>query len=713
MTEHALAQLVRAFTRAIRAMGYYDANHPVFAATRKGAFDALRAARLNGGALTLGSSGRDLIVDAEGGRLDDQPSCTLAARMFDLGVVALGFGDSVTDEGLGILMQVLSERPERVRAAGGARALAQRRGAHGVAVFEVDFAALFAGSGVDLGALVQREPVATSALKEVLRLRQDAASSDAAISVRLDDIGGPESLGAFLDDLLQDADAEAVPGAKGHITCDDFADQAVQAFLRSQGPTEGTTQTESTLAQSAAALSAALVRLSPDARFALLRRLAGQSEDEPERDAAAARVGAQIQDNIIVSAVAAALVGQQGDPDAVLAIGDLVRRLRPIEAERRSLLESVDSDMAVAGHAIDGVLWQQMQARAYGEGGLGMLLMPQERVQAGLVQYAQQRLRGQLAAVPGQDILHTWAPPVVENWTVSTWVEVLGSSARLKDSSVATVEGWVQDLLVQGAFDESGDLLAALARRSDRPDGEAALDAVRRLLGSRFGSRWSKALLMRRDVPERLAADLLLSALDELIDPQTEDRLLTRLAQMGAQDLWSVVQRELPAAGPRRAVYLVQASFRASEDLGFKAARNALKSAPVPVKKAVIRALAHLATRDVIALLAHVAGWKGDKYTQSLLNLRGEDERHTHRLQLDAIGALGLSRNALAVRPLLELCTTAKIFSDPNVEAVQIGAAQALLTNATAEASAALDQIANHKKRGVRDIARRVLAGRR
>ncbi|CAN0533382.1 unnamed protein product, partial [Laminaria digitata] len=126
-----------------------------------------------------------------------------------------------------------------------------------------------------------------------------------------------------------------------------------------------------------------------------------------------------------------------------------------------------------------------------------------------------------------------------------------------------------------------------------------------------------------------------------------------------------------------------------------------------------LRSLVAHPKREVIALLAHTAGWKGERYTHSLLQLRGDAQRHTHRLQLDAIGALGLSKSPLAVRPLLDLCTRVGLFSDELNEAVQIGAAQALLTNGTPAADRALEEIQNHKKRGVREIARRVLKGRR
>jgi len=713
MTEHGLEELVASFTRAIRAMGYYDGDHPVFQSTRRAAHEALSAAMGQAQSLTLASTGRELLVDVEQ-RLNDPPSQTLAHTMFELGVVALRLHHSADERALGTLMQLFAERPERVRTAGGAGSVLRHREARGIEVLEVDFGALFSSQGVDLGALVQGDPVATGALRQILRFREGGTGVQQAVVVRLENIAGPDSLGAFLDDLLDEADPEALPGATGHITCDDLADQAVQAYLRSQAVDEhATTQTDALLAKSAAALSAALVRLSPDGRFALLRRLAGHREDEPLRDAAAARVGAHVQDNIIVSAVAAALVGQDGDPDAVRAVGDLVRRLRPIEAERRGLLESVDGDMAAAGCAIDGVLWQQMQARAYGDGGLGMLELQLQAHRERLAQCAQSRLRGGLSACAGQDVLHTFAPQVIENWAVRTWVEVLKHPCSLQEDSLTAVQALIVDLYLQGAFDESVELLAALAVHGQQSRGGEALQRVRVLLGSKGGPRWSKALLARQDVPGAVLADLLLRTLDELLDARSQAQVLDRLAGLGTAQVWALAQREMPGVSAARACSLVQVAFRVNEQLGLKVARAALKAPDLAVKTRVLRSLVAHPKREVIALLAHTAGWKGERYTHSLLQLRGDAQRHTHRLQLDAIGALGMSKSPLAVRPLLDLCTRVGLFSDEVSEAVQIGAAQALLTNGTPAADRALEEIQNHKKRGVRQIAQRVLKGRR
>ena len=57
MSAQALKEVVRAVTRSIRAMGYYDARHPVFEAARQEAFEALQQAWLEHDGVTLGAAG--------------------------------------------------------------------------------------------------------------------------------------------------------------------------------------------------------------------------------------------------------------------------------------------------------------------------------------------------------------------------------------------------------------------------------------------------------------------------------------------------------------------------------------------------------------------------------------------------------------------------------------------------------------------------------
>ncbi|MEM7677866.1 MAG: hypothetical protein AAF449_17860, partial [Myxococcota bacterium] len=275
-TYGALADVVSAFVRSIRAMGYYDPSHPVFEATRREAHGALQSAFRTLPMVTLGCGGHHLLIDEEGSTLNDPPSVALAHRMFENAVVALRLHPGVRAEDLGLLMQVLAEREDRVRAAGGVAAVLERRGTMGIEVLEVDIDALFSGRQGDLHGFAEDDPVADLALKAMLRFRdQEQNPMGEALQVSLAQVGSAGSLGNFLDDLMGQAEPGVVANqvGGGGLTGDDLADLASQAFLRSHDSLQQAGSPSAEIAQSAELLSNALVRLSPDARFALLRKL--------------------------------------------------------------------------------------------------------------------------------------------------------------------------------------------------------------------------------------------------------------------------------------------------------------------------------------------------------------------------------------------------------------------------------------------------------
>lgn len=711
MTAAVLQEVVRAVTRSIRAMGYYDADHPVFEAARREAFEALQAAWATEDGVTLGAAGGHLVIDEAGTVMNDDPSRALADRMFQASIVAVRLHLTVRPEDLGHLMRVLAERPERVRGAGGAAALLADWGAEGVEVTEVDFGAVFAGETADLSPYVGSDPVALQALRGVLRFREGRAG-DADLEVRLEALDSPESLGDFLDELLDEAGPQVVAGAEGALTADDVADRAAQAFLRNQERLGGPED----LQRSAQALDAALVRLAPDARFALLRRLAGADEpSQAGQESAAKQLGGALADRTLVSALAAALVEQPDDPDVAAAVGNLIRRLRPVESRRQEILQAVDADLAGRGRPIGGALWQQMQAKALEAEDLGMLEVAVRESRVVLATHADRRRRGLDRPVPGQDVLHTLAPGILENWAVQALVSVLEADGFLKDAVLDDAERWVVDLDREGAVDEAMSVLRALVARAGRARGapddlEARVD---RLLASERGTAWAKRLLRRDDVRGPVMGRIVLGALEQATERTAQDKLVRRLVALGPEDLRPLALERARRGSVRQVQGILRASFALGPAMGFEVARRALTHPDHGVKGHVLRDLADHPTEDVLALLAHVAGWKGSKRPAQLLALGPEDRRRLPRLQLAAVGALGLSKSPLAVRPLLELVTHTKRLADTTSDDLRVAAAQALLTNGTPAARTALDRIAQHKKKAVRELAARVLGGRR
>ena len=574
-----MADVVAAFVRSIRAMGYYDDKHPVFEATRREAHSALMQAFELFPVVTLGCGGRHLLIDEDGGTLTDPPAAALAQRMFENAVVAVRIRPDVRAEDLGVFMQVLAEREDRVRAAGGVASILERQGTVGIEILEVDIEALFSGRQDDLGIMVDNDPVVELALRAILRFRDEEQNSGGeALQVSLEKVGTPASLGSFLDELLGNAEPGVVDGdaAEGNLTGDDFADLASQAFLRSHDAGRRSSSPASDIAQSAELLSNALVRLSPDARFALLRRLAGADELSDEQALAVRDLGAQLNDSEVTSAIASALVDQQGDPATVRSIGNLIRRIRPVEAERQRLLAEVDQFHKYRrGRPIDGVLWQEMQSRAFENGGLGLLEMSLAQTSALLKEYAGARRVGRLPAVPGQDVLHTVDDNIIDYWTTFALVDVLHSSGRLGPGATEACRLQLDRLDLSGASDECASLLEAMMRRTDQRDDEPELNAILiNLLEGPRGPTWSLRLLHHEGRPSQMMGDILLAALDRPGDRSFKEALIDRLARFDHDTLGRLINRSGRTVSPFQAQSLVLAALRHDAKFGVRAVRS-------------------------------------------------------------------------------------------------------------------------------------------
>ncbi len=697
--EQPIGRVVVAFTRAIRAMGYYDAQHPVFKTAEKEAYEALERVWAEHPVITLGCAGNQLVLDG-GVALTDEPSAALAERMFHASVVALRLDVSARRRDLAALMAILAEAAERVRDAGGVGALLAAEGVRGISAMEVDFAALFAGTAPDLAAWAGGDPVAEAALRGVLRFREGASNTE-ALEVKLRQVGSPESLGDFLDELLDEAAPSAREGGKGALEADELADLAAKAYLAPAVADPGH------LAESADLLSRALVRLAPEARFALLRRLAGGDETAADsHEDAVGALASRLEEGVVVGAIAAALF-EQDDSETVRAIGNVIRRLRPVEAERQRLLQAVDTQLGSRGKPIDGVLWQQLQARALESPGLGMLRISYEALKAPMRQAARARMRGLGTPIAGQEVLYSVDSKITETWASQTLVAVL-ESGHAGATTIEAAMSLFRTLDQDGVKDEAWSLLRALLaeqERSPRPELEQPLEAF--LTGER-GHHWAPRL-MQQGAPSLLLGQLLLVACERTVDRATQRTLQERLASYPAELLLALAQKLVAVEEPGRPQHLARAAFRADPKLGVRVVRALLRNPNPRVKELVVRGLAEQNHSEAIGLTAHLAGWKGDKYVQQLLHLQSPDGKVMHRVQLAAVSVLGLTRAVIAVRPLAELLIAApELFGGTEQEILRLAVAQALLTNGTPEAQQVLKEGLSSKKKYVREVCERV-----
>ena len=123
--------------------------------------------------------------------------------MFDRSIVAIKIDPSIDEESLSTLMQALAESEDRVRHAGGVGTILDRvRRARASRSWRSTSRSSSPSESADLSPIVGDDPVARRALEEVLRFggKNDAAGDALALSI--EQVATVESLGSFLDDLL-------------------------------------------------------------------------------------------------------------------------------------------------------------------------------------------------------------------------------------------------------------------------------------------------------------------------------------------------------------------------------------------------------------------------------------------------------------------------------------------------------------------------------
>ncbi|MEL7367666.1 MAG: hypothetical protein AAFN74_02045, partial [Myxococcota bacterium] len=285
-----------------------------------------------------------------------------------------------------------------------------------------------------------------------------------------------------------------------------------------------------------------------------------------------------------------------------------------------------------------------------------------------------------------------------------------GRMVRLGPGAIEACRLQLERLDQTGATDECMLLLQAMMRRSDVESESELSEVLIGLLESPEGPKWSRRLLRHEGRPTQMMGEILLNALDRPGDRTFKSNLIDRLARFDREGLIRLTARFGPNASPLQAQSLVLAALRLEAAVGVRIARMLLRNPTLRVREVVLKTVVERPDREVVALLAHVAGWKGEKFTKSLLGADVADSRSTlHRIQLAAVGALGLTRNGLAAKPLLDILVRSKIFNDRDQEELRVAAAMALRTNATAEAQLALREASQHRKRVIRETVQRVM----
>lgn len=681
--------------RAVRAMGYYDDAHPVFRRTQAEAIEALKDVTALQGTVTLGCGGSHIVYGAQTAAIADDVGKALGKCMFNRSLVAIRLPAHTPQDELGRLLALLADAEDRVRAEGGVRRLLAEQDVTALAVIEVDYARLFEGEHADLGAIVGDDPVVERALREVLRFK--SVGEGQTLTIKIDDLDSPASLGGFLDELIDKSEAAVVdegsvgaPGGAKDIPIDSFADLASDAFFTNQHKLHAGGASQADIAKSAQVLGDALVRLSPTARVELLKKLAGANRVQtPVEEAACGALGQALEKNLIVDAIASTLVSQQGDHHAVEAIGNLVRRLRPLEKDRAELLEAIDGAMESRGQKADGLVWQEIQSRALDNEELGYLKMAFDNVREGLAKAADHRRRGQVAIVPGQEILQGASPEVIDRYSADLLSQVLTDSRTVGLTVVNATRDLIEKLERSGEMNTSTGLIASLVRRADIDE-----PVTRRFSrapssmppGSLPPRRMSMSTRSLTPPPPRTAAlsgggvsttppmrgpstappgtvdedeATARTVLNDLLTGPGGEKRTMRLLQAGsgqgavmAEILLDGIEQsadpthqellldKLSAIDPRilqkmameghgdtriRAHHLVRASARRDVRTALKIVRYMLRSPSLEVKEASLKALIGIEDANVLGFLQMASGVKGDEQAKKFLFLEGAD----------------------------------------------------------------------------------------
>lgn len=697
-----IGALVSSMTRAVRALGYYDASHPVFIQAQNEALASFQRVRRGKEPITLAGAASKLFIDADGETLDDGPAALLARRMFKSSILAIRIRPTARAEDFGYLVRVLAESADRLRDAGGAHAVFELSGGKEIDLYDVDFGAVFAGDHPDLSPLTRGDAVAELALYEVLRVKADEDAEGEALGISFQSLGSVESLGSFLDELL-DKD----------LSGDETADLAARAYLTNHDRMTRGGATAPDLSNSARVLSERLVKLSPEARFALLRRLAaGEQADAPEQRAAVAELAPHVDGKTIVTSVVAALLDQGRDAETVRAIGDLLRRLRPVEADRRKLLEVIDREMTRRERPLDGVLWQEMQSRALEDSALGMLELDLAERKAELVARTKSRMSGRLHPVAGESILRARGRKLGERHTSRALAGVLLETRTPQEALLTAIK---QLLESSNEPEVNSTLLSTLLRQAEADATGAVGGLVRTLLEGERGAERTRMLAAGDEQPQtRVMGEVLLRALEVETDRQQKEQLLDRLAAFD-HEILKELGTKVAEAEPQRAHNLLRVAMRADRKLGIKFVRIALRNQSLRAKDHAVRALAEAPDGEGLGLLAMIAGWKGEKTSRAALHFppNNELEKKLFELQLAAIGTLGWSKSPLAVEPLKDFLLKTKLLANKHDEDCRVAAAQALVVNNTPQARAALEEGLASKKKNIHDLCVRALESSR
>ncbi len=704
------ADVAAALATAKSGASFYDADHPVVVQQRKDLESAVRVWQVNAGGDTLiAAAGETLLLTGLELGVANDAAKALCATMISKSVIGFRLKAPIGSKDLGELIACLGEHPRRVRAAGGVTKVLLERGARLIETTEMDLDQLMAGAPVDPTGL---DPLLARALTETLALKKRDQRKGAAVSLTLDRVDDPSSLGSLLDELIDGAApgvadiADPKAGRDDHakkrgplagVSADDLADLCGEAWNKV------TTQRQSpeALTEAARVLSGALVRLSPMARFKLLQAIAASGDG-----AASEAVGREVTNPVLMSALAQVVMGGERDSKLATAVSTLLERIRPLERDRQRLIDELDDAARAQGRPLDALFLQELHESSQ-KTTFGALQLPFRETRDDLARAAKLR---QASRDEPELVVRTFASLRPENRVQRTARLLVGMLQEERTVAPATLAS-VRSVLTLTATDPSlsaanGVVIHALWSRAlrDGPTSPAAKQLAD-LATSQNGGEWGIALLeqlrtLRGADTAALLGEFLRGVLS-VHDGETFRRRLVDAMQPLDRSVLRVVERRIAEFSPAGVQALIARAGRDSHAAALSLAQNALRGR-TDVKEAALRALTPFADEAVIVFLRRASGHDGEAQSVQALFAQKETPTGVFRLQRAAIETLGATRAIDAVPILVELLTRTRLVGGGEFDRMRGFAARALSINNTHEARQALDEGKRSKNKAVR-----------
>ncbi len=746
----AIGLLVKALSRSLKAAGYYEDSHPILTQIRQQALEALQKASLGGQSVTIGSNGTKLVFDATAPAMGDPAAAQLAEHLFARSIVAIRFDKTAGAKELGYLMTSLAETPDKIRAAGGFSAVLGRYQTRGITPVEVDFEALFSGRNVEINEIAGQDPVVERALKEVLQVKERRSRVGDALGVDIAALATPESLGTFLDDLMEKAEPGVVEqpseggggggsggggagksagvsagtvksriGGGGNVRVealnpDDLAELAAKAYFGNHEYMVSQGTPEENLAESAKLLANVLGRLRPDARFVMLKKLASQTRDAnvptPAKKRGGKNLSQAVSDKLVIEAISSILGNQGSDSDTIEAVAELMQQIRPIESERKRLLAELDNSFRATGHSIDGIVWQEIQAKALQSNGLGMLELSFRESLDSLVVAAQERIQRADGPPAVRQAFDTLKPQAVARRYKDIWMGILSRMQQPPDSLLTSGTDLAKSLEAAGDPEAAQEVMGFLVAQSAKVTPSSGLHAqMKEYLSGPQGMARTIQIVERFNCQGPVVAEAMLTALEGSTDAKTKELIFTKFKTIDQAGL-NAIAVTAQSAKPMRVFNLIRIGSQISGKTGSQMARLGMRNRDALAKEMAIKALAEHPAPESISLLNVAAGGNGDEESIKVLYLDPRDpstEKRLRQYQTLAITALGDSRSPEAVRPLWNLLIREATLGKNHIDQFRPLIAKALSNNATRESRSALNAGAANKNKAVRDACAR------